>query len=96
MKSATALLVLGVLTAASAPLAASPVQPPPMGHDRMGHSGKPASPARNAFTALDANRDGRLSRTEFARHRLGAHFSMLDTSHDGSLNQAEFAATKRM
>lgn len=45
------------------------------------------------FAKLDANHDGKLSKTELpAKHPLAPHFGMLDANHDGSLSAAEFAA----
>lgn len=50
----------------------------------------------DGFAALDQNKDGALSKAEFAKHPMAAHFGMLDTDRDGQLSQAEFAKSKDM
>jgi Ca2+-binding EF-hand superfamily protein len=50
------------------------------------------SGASSEFTALDVNKDGSLSKTELAKHRLAPHFGMLDANQDGRLSPAEFAS----
>lgn len=50
----------------------------------------------DGFAALDQNQDGALSKAEFAKHPMAAHFGMLDTDQNGSLSQAEFAKSKDM
>ena len=54
---------------------------------------KPAARQKMAageFVKLDANKDGKLSKTEVpAEHPLSAHFDMLDTDKDGSVSKAE-------
>lgn len=66
-----------------------------MGHGTMDHSKMPAdhhAVPSDEFTALDKNKDGKLTKAEFpAKHPLAAHFGMLDTNRDGSLSKAEFA-----
>ncbi|PJR31323.1 hypothetical protein ASJ34_08465 [Xanthomonas campestris pv. campestris] len=59
-----------------------------------GHGQQDAAPGE--FTALDANRDGKLSKAEMAKHKLAPHFGMLDLDKNGSLSSAEFAAGKTM
>ncbi|CAN7406130.1 hypothetical protein LJR143_002342 [Pseudoxanthomonas sp. LjRoot143] len=45
------------------------------------------------FTALDANKDGRLSRDEVKdKGRFAARFDALDTNKDGFLSKDELAA----
>jgi Ca2+-binding EF-hand superfamily protein len=49
-----------------------------------------------AFSAMDANKDGKVSLTEArADPELYAEFSMLDTNQDGFLTPAEFSAWPR-
>jgi Ca2+-binding EF-hand superfamily protein len=49
------------------------------------------------FTALDTNKDGKLSQGEMPKnHRLAPHFDMLDVNRDGTLSAAEFAAGQQM
>lgn len=51
-----------------------------------------AHPPSAAFTALDTDRNGQISRAELPKnHRLAPHFGMLDTDRSGSLSPAEFA-----
>ncbi|MEJ2687729.1 MAG: EF-hand domain-containing protein [Gammaproteobacteria bacterium] len=46
-----------------------------------------------AFSKLDANHDGKISKQEAAADpALEAHFSQADTNKDGTLEQGEFAA----
>ena len=46
-----------------------------------------------AFSKLDANHDGKISKQEAAADpALEAHFSQADTNQDGALEQGEFAA----
>ena len=65
-----------------------------------------ASKVDGAFTAVDANKDGFVTRTEIMamqtkelqalkarqQQQLDAEFKKLDTNHDNSLNLAEFKA----
>ena len=89
---------------------AKPAAAQPMDHSKMNMAGmkmdgmdmagmdmdKPKSPDPD-FVALDKNKDGKLSKTEFpAKHPLAPHFGMLDTNHDGSLSAAEFAKHQGM
>lgn len=67
------------------------------GHDHAAtKSGKATHPAHDvasaAFTALDADKNGQVSRAELPQdHKLSAHFAMLDTDKSDSLSPAEFA-----
>ena len=92
------LLLLGVAFAAGGAIAS------PQSH---GHAH--AAPAENAsaaptasediaraFDALDANRDGQLSREELAKHPMGAHASMVDADKAGALSREEFKALQDM
>jgi hypothetical protein len=49
-----------------------------------------------AFSTLDTNKDGRISRSEaHADPELEMEFDMLDVNHDGFLSPAEFQAWPR-
>lgn len=48
------------------------------------------------FATLDANKDGKLSKAELSKHKLGPHFDMLDADKSGTLSPTEFAAGKSM
>jgi|HubBroStandDraft_4_1064222.scaffolds.fasta_scaffold1068327_1 Ca2+-binding EF-hand superfamily protein len=49
-----------------------------------------------AFSTLDANHDGKISRSEArADPELSADFDMLDSNHDGYLSPEEFQAWPR-
>lgn len=63
-----------------------------MDHGKTGQHGG----ASDEFATLDADKSGRLSQAELAKHRLAPHFGMLDANRDGSLTQAEFAAGRGM
>lgn len=70
-----------------------------MDHSKMEHGqhGQMAdTKAGDVFSGLDANKDGKLSRSEMAKHPKASHFSMLDTDKDGSLSPAEYAKAKGM
>jgi len=62
-----------------------------MDHHAMGHAA-PAPKAGSAFAKLDANRDGKLSKAEMAKHSMAGHFPMLDTDRNGYLSPKEAAA----
>lgn len=69
-----------------------------MDHGKMddhADQGKPDSKTTE-FAALDANKNGKLSKAELAKHKLGPHFGMLDANKNGTLSPAEFAAGKAM
>jgi EF hand len=52
----------------------------------------PRAPGQSAYTALDANRDGSISRLEATSNpSLSAQFTLLDQNRDGALEPAEFA-----
>ena len=63
-----------------------------MSHGQMDHSKMQS----DAFTTLDINKDGKVSKVEMARDPKAAHFSMLDTDKNGSLSQAEYARINGM
>lgn len=58
--------------------------------------GKHTGHAPDAFAALDANKDGVLSKAELAKHPMAAHASMVDSNRDGVLDRSEFAALQGM
>ncbi len=67
-----------------------------MDHGKMGMSGMDSADhqkmAADQFAKLDANKDGKLTKSEIpAAHPLSAHFSMLDSNKDGSISKTEFA-----
>ena len=48
--------------------------------------------AEAEFNKLDANKDGKLGKTEISsEHPMHQHFGMLDSDKDGSLSRVEFA-----
>ena len=98
MKSMSfALLALSL--AAGPALATGQDAPKPAGHADHAHMNHaPASPAAGseAFASFDANKDGKLSKAELARHPMAGHMSMVDANKDGSLDAAEFAAFEKM
>lgn len=52
-----------------------------------------AQDAALVFTALDANKDGKISQPEAQRNAMVTqNFAMADTNHDGSLSKDEFMA----
>ena len=72
----------------------------PMGQSPVAAPAAPAGAATDdvakAFDALDANKDGQLSKTELAKHPMGAHASMVDADRNGSLSREEFKALLQM
>jgi hypothetical protein len=54
----------------------------------------PAASTPDAFVATDRDRDGFITRAEFALGRLGA-FSQLDANRDGTLTRAEIGPPRR-
>ena len=92
------LLVL-VLAFATGNAFASP-QSQSRAHGAKGHAPATAPVAPDdvakAFDALDANKDGQLSKIELAKHPMGAHASMVDADRNGSLSREEFTALQKM
>lgn len=98
MKIVTSLLLL-VAIAAGAASAAEPQKTSTKPATPAAHHGKVTTPghaAPDAFTALDTNKDGVLSKAELAKHPMAAHASMVDANKDGVLNRSEFAALQGM
>lgn len=67
----------------------------PMGQSPVAAPAAPDDVAK-AFDALDANKDDQLSKTELAKHPMGAHASMVDADRNGSLSREEFKALLQM
>ena len=64
-------------------------------HAKMDHSemDPPAhGSAAPTFAQLDVNKDGKLSKTEMAKHPMAGHFSMMDKNKDSFLSATEFAS----
>ena len=50
-----------------------------------------------AFTKLDTNKDGFISKSELpAKHPLLPHFGMVDKNKDGKLDKKEFESARNM
>ena len=99
MKTVLSLLLLSII-ATGAAFAAAPLQTPAKpASTTMDHS-KMAMPAhdapKDAFAALDINKDGFLSKAELAKHPMAAHAGMVDADKDGKLNRSEFDALQKM
>lgn len=45
-----------------------------------------------AFSTMDKNKDGFLSKAELAKHPMAGHFDMMDANKDGKLSPREFAS----
>ena len=60
--------------------------------DHAKHAATTPSAGSGAFAKLDANKDGKLSKVEMAKHPMAAHFPMLDTDKNGYLSPKEAAA----
>jgi hypothetical protein len=83
--------------AADPPTAASAMDHSQMDMAHMDHAGHAMVAKGGEFTALDTNKDGKLSQGEMPKnHRLASHFDMLDVNRDGTLSAAEFAAGQQM
>ena len=93
---ATASLLALSLFAATAS-AAGPSTPPSTPKPTTGHMDHGKMDGKTGeFAVLDANKDGKLSKAELAKHKLGPHFGMLDADKNGTLSPTEFAAGKAM
>lgn len=93
-------LSLFAATASAAGPSTPPSTPKPttghMDHGKMdGHHDKPDDKV-GEFATLDANKDGKLSKAELSKHKLGPHFGMLDADKNCTLSPTEFAAGKAM
>jgi len=90
-------LVLLVLAVATGNAFASPQS---HAHGATGHAPATAPVASDevarTFAALDANKDGRLSKEELAKHPMAAHASMVDADKNGNLSREEFTALQKM
>lgn len=60
--------------------------------DHAKHATTTPSAGSGTFAKLDANKDGKLSKVEMAKHPMAAHFPMLDTDKSGYLSPQEAAA----
>jgi len=113
MKQLCSVLALSLVLAAGSALAADPPKPtakpaamPTMDHSKMDMSGmKPADHQKmldHAFTALDTNKDGSLSRAEFGKHHevmrkmhedmMSKHHDEMSKHHDMSADHHKMAA----
>ena len=93
------LALLSLSLAAGPALAVDQAAPKPAGHSDHAHmEHAPAKPVTGSevFASFDANKDGKLSKTELAKHPMAGHMSMVDANKDGSLDAAEFAAFEKM
>jgi len=79
-------LIAGATIAAFAGLAVAQTSPTP--------SASPSpSTSPSAFTKLDADKNGMVSKKEASRNKdLASKWDTLDTNKDGNLDQGEFAA----
>ena len=105
MKINHSILALSLFFAMGSALAADPVKTDkpaaaqPMDHSKMDMSHGQMDHSKmqgDAFAKLDTNKDGKLSKSEMAKHPKAAHFSMLDTDRNASLSPAEFAKSSGM
>lgn len=105
MKVYHSILAISLLVATDYAVAAEPVKTDksaaaqPMDHSKMDMSHGQMDHSQmtgDAFAKLDANKDGKLSKSEMAKDPKAAHFSMLDTDKNGSLSRAEFAKASGM
>ena len=55
-----------------------------------------SGPQADAFSLLDANHDGVLSKVEMSAHPKAAHMAMVDENRDGVLSRGEFAELEGM
>jgi EF hand domain-containing protein len=96
MFTATGAFAAGQAKPATTPAAAADQGKMDMSHGQMNHGQKTPDTTDGAFTKLDANKDGKLSKAEMAKDSMAAHFSMLDANKDGSLTPAEYASMHGM
>lgn len=103
MKNVSFLLALSLMLTAGTALAVDQTKtaaPPAatMDHSKMdmSHAAMPHDMTDDAFTKLDANNDGKLSKAEMAKDSMVAHFGMLDANKDGSLTPAEYTSMHGM
>ena len=56
----------------------------------------PVGHGADAFSTLDTNHDGVLSKAEMGHHPKAAHMAMVDENRDGVLSRDEFAELEGM
>jgi Ca2+-binding EF-hand superfamily protein len=97
MKTVLSLLLLSVIATGTAFAAEPPQTPAKPASTTMDHS-KMAMPdsTTDTFAALDANKDGFLSKAELVKHPMAAHAGMVDANKDGKLSRSEFDALQKM
>ena len=65
-----------------------------MGFAHAAQAAAPAAPAGDdMFTAMDANKDGVLTKEEFAVHGMADDFAKYDKNGDGKVTREEYDAT---
>ncbi len=96
MKTVFSLLLFSIIATGTA-FAAEPQTSTKPAPTTIDHS-KMAMPnsTPDTFTALDANKDGFLSKAELAKHPMAAHAGMVDANQDGKLSRGEFDALQKM
>ena len=95
MKTAFPLMLLAIFATGTVFAGDPPKAPTKPVTPTTDHS-KHAGHAPDAFAALDANKDGVLSKAELAKHPMAAHASMVDANKDDVLDRSEFAALQGM
>ena len=97
MKTLLSLFLFSITAMGTACAAEPPQTPAKPAPTTMDHS-KMAVPnsTQDAFAALDANKDGFLSKAELAKHPMAAHAGMADANKDGKLSRSEFDALEKM
>jgi len=90
MRNKTLELIAGAAIAAFAGLATAQISAPP---STSPGSTPPAAGTGDAFTKLDSDKDGMVSKKEASKNKeLTSKWDTLDTNKDGKLDQGEFAA----
>lgn len=89
-----AALVAGLAGAGAAIAQTPPPAPQPQPQPQQSMPAQPDQPTESkpGFDTLDANGDGRLTRSEVPEdmHDLRAHFMEYDRDHDGKLSPPEY------
>lgn len=57
-------------------------------------AGNDVKAAEDMFTVMDANKDGALTKDEFAAHGMANDFATYDRNGDGRVTREEYAATE--